>query len=138
MKKNIYVKTIGIVLSILLIMVAAAPAVVSRVGLSHAGDEETNTKKSEGCPCFDDCNPFIRLPNETVSIKLRNPGPTSYFATNLSNVPEGYDVSNGMYSGWCSDLDHTIAMNRTYNITLYSSYNDTLPSHLYHPNWSKV
>jgi uncharacterized repeat protein (TIGR02543 family) len=62
----------------------------------------------------------------------------SYFRTQLSNVPVGYEVTNRFYTGWCSDYAHYIYTNTPYQTTLYSSYNTSLPPRDYHQNWSKV
>jgi hypothetical protein len=79
----------------------------------------------------------VHLPPNQVTMKVFS-STTSYFRTRLSNVSEGYEVSNGNYTGWCTDSDHTINYNTAYQVTLYSSYNQSLPTHLYHQNWSKV
>ncbi|MCX6661563.1 MAG: hypothetical protein NTY91_03330, partial [Euryarchaeota archaeon] len=81
--------------------------------------------------------PNIHLPPSQVTMKVFS-STTSYFRTQLFNVPAGYEVSNGNYSGWCSDSAHTINTNTPYQVTLYSSYYASLPPHLYHQNWSKV
>jgi hypothetical protein len=86
---------------------------------------------------LDNNPPTIHLPTSQVTMKVFTTT-TSYFRTLLSNVPTGYEVTNGNYSGWCSDSAHTINLNTAYQVTLYSSYNSSLPTHLYHQNWSKV
>lgn len=80
----------------------------------------------------------LTLPLFPVNLTVQHTGPTSYFLSTLSDVPSGYDVTNGTYTGWCTDLDHTIQSNHLYPTTMYNSYNTTLPSHLSHQNWSKV
>ena len=86
---------------------------------------------------LDDEPPNVHLPTTQVTMKVFS-GTTSYFRTQLFNVPSGFEVSNGNYTGWCSDSAHTINTNTAYQITLYSTYNTSLPTHLYHQNWSKV
>ncbi len=81
--------------------------------------------------------PNVHLPPGQVTMKVFS-STTSYFRTQLFNVPAGYEVSNGNYTGWCTDSAHTINTNTAYQVTLYSSYNTSLPTHLYHQNWSKV
>jgi uncharacterized repeat protein (TIGR02543 family) len=101
--------------------------------------EETIIKTSpqnSPLPLSDD-PPNVHLPTSQVTMTVFS-GTTSYFRTLLSNVPAGYEVSNGNYTGWCSDSVHTINLNTPYQVTLYSSYNTSLPTHLYHQNWSKV
>ena len=100
---------------------------------------ETNSKTIKPNNPFplDNNPPNIHLPTSQVTMKVFTTT-TSYFRTLLSNVPAGYEVSNGNYTGWCSDSAHTINLNTPYQVTLYSSYNTSLPTHLYHQNWSKV
>jgi uncharacterized repeat protein (TIGR02543 family) len=81
--------------------------------------------------------PNIHLPTTQVTMKVFS-STSSYFRTQLLNVPSGYEVSNGNYTGWCTDSAHYINLNTAYQVTLYSSYNNSLPSYLYHQNWSKV
>ncbi len=84
------------------------------------------------------CSLIIRLPANPVTMVVDKTASNSYFDTTLSNVPSGYDVSNGDYLGWCIDLDHNIANNTSYQVYLYSSYNTSMPSYLWHNNLSKV
>ena len=81
--------------------------------------------------------PNVHLPTGQVTMKVFS-GTTSYFRTQLFNVPAGFEVANGNYTGWCSDSAHTINTNTAYQATLYSTYDISLPTHLYHQNWSKV
>ncbi len=101
--------------------------------------EETIIKTSPPNNPFplDSDPPTIHLPSGQVTMKVFS-STTSYFRTQLFNVPTGYEVSNGNYTGWCTDSAHTINTNTAYQVTLYSSYNPSLPTHLYHQNWSKV
>ena len=100
---------------------------------------ETNSKTIKPNNPFplDNDPPNVHLPTSQVTMKVFTTT-TSYFRTLLSNVPAGYEVSNGNYTGWCSDSAHTINLNTPYQVTLYSSYYSSLPTHLYHQNWSKV
>ncbi|MCU0850013.1 MAG: hypothetical protein MUC80_01900, partial [Candidatus Thermoplasmatota archaeon] len=86
---------------------------------------------------LDTNTPNVHLPPGQVTMKVFS-STTSYFRTQLFNVPAGFEVSNGNYTGWCTDSAHTINTNTAYQTTLYSTYNTSLPSHLYHQNWSKV
>ncbi|DAC72881.1 MAG TPA: hypothetical protein DSN98_03140 [Thermoplasmata archaeon] len=94
------------------------------------------TKPNNPFP-LDNIPPNVHLPPNQVTLKVFT-STTSYFRTFLTNVPSGYEVSNGNYTGWCTDSAHTINLNTAYQITLYSSYNSSLPPHLAHQNWSKV
>ena len=100
---------------------------------------ETNSKTIKPNNPFplDNNPPNVHLPTSQITMKVFTTT-TSYFRTLLSNVPAGYEVSNGNYTGWCSDSAHTINLNTPYQVTLYCSYNTSLPTHLYHQNWSKV
>jgi uncharacterized repeat protein (TIGR02543 family) len=81
---------------------------------------------------------YLNIPNLTITLNVIYPGPTSYFNSTLSNVPDGYDVVNGSYAGWCIDLNTGITPGHNYSATLYNSYNTTLPSQIQHQNWSKA
>ena len=80
----------------------------------------------------------INLPIDPVTLRVQRTGST-YFKSQLKNVPPGYDVTNGTYNGWCAHKVNKIYENQDYvNTYLYSSYNGSLPGHLEHQNWSKV
>jgi len=81
----------------------------------------------------------INLPQGPVTLRVTHPGSNSYFNSQLKNVPDGYDINNGTFVGWCGDKDQTIKTNHDYtNTNLYSIYNSSMPSYLWHNNWSKV
>jgi hypothetical protein len=67
------------------------------------------------------------------------PGGNSYFNTVLSNVPAGYDVTNGEYIGWCTDAySGPPPFNaETGKVTLLSTYG-TLPSSVSGLPWDKI
>lgn len=54
----------------------------------------------------------------SVTINSANPGPDSYWLTTVSNDAE----LNGVYEGWCVDIDHTMNPGVNYTATVYSSY----------------
>jgi uncharacterized repeat protein (TIGR02543 family) len=87
---------------------------------------------------LDGTPPTIHLPSNQITMKVFTNSSNSYFRTQLSNVPAGYEVTNRFYTGWCSDYAHFIYTNTPYQTNLYSSYNTSLPSRDYHQNWSKV
>ncbi|MBE3137082.1 MAG: hypothetical protein IMZ43_06805 [Thermoplasmata archaeon] len=60
-------------------------------------------------------------PDTIINAVFQNPGPNSYWQTTLSNVPGGYDVTNGPYLGWCVDLDSWIYPGNVYTVSLLSS-----------------
>lgn len=78
----------------------------------------------------------LNLPATIVRIEVSD-GTESYFDTELSEVPSGYDVTNGTYLGWC--VDTTAAMARspaTHAVKLYSSGNP--PGGLAGERWDMV
>jgi len=84
-------------------------------------------------PCVYKC---FNLPPVCVDVCFGYPGTTSYFDTVLSNVPGGYSVGDGTYTGWCADEDHTVSPGTTYQGHLYIACDPANP----YPsaNWSKV
>lgn len=81
--------------------------------------------------------PLVSVPSDPVNMKVW-PGANSYLDTTLSNVPPGYDVTNGTYPGWCTDKNAWISPNPTYTVTLHSSYELGLPAHLQDEDWDMV
>jgi hypothetical protein len=78
----------------------------------------------------------LNLPSAPVIIEVDN-STVSYFNTTLSDVPLGYDVTNGTYLGWCIDPStHMERSPATHEVTLYSSLNPlgTLTTE----NWTMV
>ncbi len=64
---------------------------------------------------------FPNLPTSPVNIEVTSAVNTYPLTIVLSNVPSGYDVSNGPYTGFCADLLTTISNNVVYSGTLTSS-----------------
>jgi len=78
----------------------------------------------------------LGLPSAPVMIESFN-GTQSYFDVNLSNVPAGYDVTNGTYHDWCVDI--TAGMTRSpaiHQVRLHSSFNP--PGDLATQKWDMV
>ena len=78
----------------------------------------------------------LNLPSTIVRIEVSD-GTESYFSTKLSEVPLGYDATNGTYLGWC--VDKTAEMARspaTHAVKLYSSGNP--PGELASEKWDMV
>jgi hypothetical protein len=65
-------------------------------------------------------------------------GNVSYFNIYLSNVPIGYDVTNGLYVGWCADRSTVMPRNEQSQVKLFNSYAPLLPNLLRNKNWDKV
>ena len=81
--------------------------------------------------------PNLHLPDKPVTMKVYD-GAVSYFDIYLSDVPDGLDVTNGYYIGWCAD--RSVIMPRAENLTvrLYNSYDLLLPLTLRDKDWDKV
>lgn len=88
-------------------------------------------------PAYAPAGPYINLPPNQVTVKIEvKTSGTCYYYVVLSNVPEGYHVSNGRYLGWCVDKDHLISSRKTYTATLYSSYAPDNPKSS--TEWDKI
>jgi hypothetical protein len=78
----------------------------------------------------------LNLPSTLVWIEVSD-GTESYFNTKLSNVPSGYDVTNGTYLGWCVDVRTEMARSpATHAVILYSTGNP--PGELTNEKWDMV
>ena len=65
--------------------------------------------------------PSINLPPGPGTIEVFDGG-GSFFDIVLSNVPQGYDVSNKAYRGWCVDRRYLMPLSpATHQVTLFSS-----------------
>lgn len=74
-----------------------------------------------------DCCVDLGLPEDAINIMVQF-GSTTYIDTTTWNVPAGFDVSNGIYEGWCSDKYHLIYVGTTYSAYIFNSYApDTMP-----------
>lgn len=79
---------------------------------------------------------WVSLPPTPVTMVVYD-GTISYFDTVLSNVPSGYDVTDGTYLGWCVDLRYTIPRGpTTHEVMLYSSCDP--PADLTGERWDMV
>jgi len=90
------------------------------------------------------CNPVILLPEVAVTmvvydgIDLVYGTGMSYFDTFLSDVPNGFDVVNGHYLGWCSQKWVFIDRGVPYSVMLYSSYDPSMPAPFQDNDWDKI
>jgi chitodextrinase len=81
----------------------------------------------------------LHLPSTPITMNAHYPSSQSYFDTQLSNISNGYDIQNGTYIDWCAAKEIYINPNHDYtNTHLYSLYNTSMPSYLWHANWSKI
>ncbi len=60
------------------------------------------------------------------------------FALELSGVPAGYDIADGIYDGWCADEDIPLPFFVTHEVDIYSSYDPALPPSLQDDDWDMV
>jgi hypothetical protein len=78
----------------------------------------------------------LNLPSTMVRIEVSD-GIHSYFDTMLSEVPSGYDVTNGTYHGWCVDVRTEMARTpATHPVFLYSS--TSAPGELANGAWNLI
>jgi hypothetical protein len=80
-------------------------------------------------------NAWPNLPSKQVQLTVVD-GTDSYWISTLSGVPTGFDVSNGVYAGWCTDRSVTMTRSVSHNVTLYSSLSP--PSALSSINWIAI
>lgn len=81
--------------------------------------------------------PWPNLPATPVQLTVVDgTSSTSYFISTLSGVPVGFDVHNGVYPGWCTDMDRYMARSVSHNVILYSSLSP--PAALSGINWSAI
>jgi hypothetical protein len=74
---------------------------------------------------------FPNLPATPVTVTVTTGAGVYPLTAVLSNVPAGYDVSNGAYTGWCHDLLTTITHDTPYSAVLISSLSLPTP-------WDKI
>jgi len=75
---------------------------------------------------------------KTTSYAPGNPG-GGYINSKLSNIPSGFDVSNGHHASWNLDHQLTITNGNTYSMDVYSSlYTFYGPDFLENEQWDKV
>jgi len=84
------------------------------------------------------CCKDVSLPDSIINATFTYPGPTSYWQTNLSGVPSGYNVWDGPWVGWCVDQGHYIQPGNPYTVRLYSSYSPSLPAYAQDDDWDMV
>ena len=81
--------------------------------------------------------PTVRLPNDMVTMNAVY-GKNSWFTMTLTDIPLGFDITNGTNQGWC--VQKTIHMTQKVNhaVLLYSSSNPSLPQDFQIGNWDKI
>ncbi|MFA5102300.1 MAG: SdrD B-like domain-containing protein [Candidatus Thermoplasmatota archaeon] len=81
--------------------------------------------------------PLIRLPTDLVTMKAVY-GTTSYFDMMLSDIPEGFDIMNGAYHGWCLQKTINMTQHVNHSVLLYSCYDPALPLEFRNSHWDKI
>lgn len=81
--------------------------------------------------------PPVRLPPGNVTMLARD-SQQSWFDMTLSDVPVGFDVVNGLYSGWCAQNGVMMTRGVSHTVILYSSYDSHMPESFQCGNWDKV
>lgn len=85
-----------------------------------AGIEFPGTKKDAEYVEFT-VQPVVVLPDGPIGLVVYG-GQNSYMDSYLINVPQGLDISNLRYNGWCVDKAHDIYAGVYYTVNVYSSY----------------
>jgi hypothetical protein len=66
--------------------------------------------------------PIIRLPTDFVTMTADHDGSQAWFNFTLTGVPSGYDISDGVYPGWCVDKYQTMDLIADHQVKLKSCY----------------
>lgn len=99
--------------------------------------------------CYDPANPpdlilapYMNLPITATYTITGNWAPGSlgaYVNAQLTNIGNGYDISNGTYPSNCADHQTVIYVGTPYNMDVYSSlYQDQLPLFTQSNKWNKI
>ena len=110
--------------------------VLSGLSVTSATEDDY---ECEDCPADTniDCCSQINLPPDFVSMIVES-GTDSHWNILLSNVPEGYDVTNGEYLGWCIQRGVAIDTGVLLLAKLYCSYDYCKPEIWQDDDWDKV
>ena len=79
----------------------------------------------------------LNLPAGQITATQSFVAPGSFFATALSGVGAGFDITNVTYPGWCGDSQFAPVV-VTQLVKAYSTYSATLPANAQNPAWPKV
>jgi len=85
--------------------------------------------------------PWINLPPTTTYTITNWESPTmgGYVDVTLSNTPEGYEFTNGVYASFCADHATGIFVGNPYEMAMYSSlYQNQLPQFAKSDKWEKI
>jgi PKD repeat protein len=81
--------------------------------------------------------PAIRLPTELVTMRAVS-SHASYFEITLSDIPMGFDITNGSYPGWCVQKNIQMTQGVSHTVLLFSSYDPLMPEGFRSENWDKI
>lgn len=86
-----------------------------------------------------DTLPVVRLPPTNLFITMcATDGTNSWFDLSLKDIPKGYDITNGIYLGWCMQKSMKMTRGVNHTVRLYSSYDPQMPLSYQSENWSKI
>ncbi len=77
------------------------------------------------------------IPTNTISFSAV-PGTMSWADVTLQDVPAGFGITNGHYSGWCLQFNDPLEIAHAYRANLYHSLSPALPGQLAVVSWNKV
>jgi hypothetical protein len=84
-------------------------------------------------------DPVVALPPTELLVTMRaTDGVNSWFDIELSDIPSGYDITNGIYLGWCAQKSIKMTRGVNHTVRLYSSYDPDMPESFRSENWSKI
>ena len=81
--------------------------------------------------------PTVRLPTQLVTMRAVC-DTESYFEMTLSDIPAGFDITNGTYQGWCVQKDIQMTQGVSHTVLLFSSYDSQMPESFRCENWDKI
>ncbi len=84
--------------------------------------------------------PWMNLPPtaDYTIVKASSPELGAYVDVKLENIPEGFEIENGLYPSNCADHNTLIHVNKKYSMEVYSSlYPDQLPEFAQSDKWEK-
>lgn len=83
--------------------------------------------------------PIVRLPPTNLFVTMRaTDGANSHFDLSLKDIPQGYDITNGTYLGWCAQMNMAMTRGVNHTVRLYSSYDPQMPPEYQSENWPKI
>ena len=85
--------------------------------------------------------PWMNLPSElTYTITGIDPATqNAYVEVTLSDIPDGYEITNGIYPSSCADHTTNINIGLPYVMNVYSTlYPDQLPAFAQSDKWAKI